>query len=66
MSPRPCEYYTTISRPGSDVTRPGSNPPQRDTHLQRAAHPCPDRVRFSIEEDRPVHTCGPKPAGGLL
>jgi hypothetical protein len=38
----------------------------RPTHLQRAAHPRPDRVRCSFQEDRRVHTCGPEPRGGLL
>ena len=37
----------------------------RPTHLQRATHPCPDRVSYSLEEDRRVHTCGPNPAGSL-
>jgi len=36
------------------------------THLQRAAHQRPDRVSYSLEEDRRVHTCGPEPRGALL
>ena len=43
-----------------------SNLLQPHPHLQRAAHPRPDRVRCSLEEDRRVHTCGPEPTEALL
>jgi hypothetical protein len=66
ISPRHREDHTTISHPGSDVTCPGSNPSQRHTYLQRAAHPRSDRVRSSFREDRRVHTCGLEPTGALL
>jgi hypothetical protein len=66
MSAQPREHRTMVAHPGSDVTRPGFNPLQHHTHLQRAVHPRPDRVRCSFEEDRRVHTCGPEPTGGLL
>jgi hypothetical protein len=35
------------------------------SHLLRAAHPRPDRVRCWRGEDRRVHTCGPEPTGSL-
>ena len=60
-----CDQHETDERAQVQTCHQAYNLLQHHPHLQRAAHPGPDRVRCSFEEDRRVHTCGPEPGGGL-
>ena len=64
-TPTYCDQHESDERVQAQTCPCATDLVVRPTHLQRAAHPRPDRVRCWFREDRRVHTCGPEPGGGL-